>query len=84
MEDYLVNFFAAKGSESPFRNVPHSYGYNTVISLLLGDCLTWNATIAIWNPKLPDQIGTLIDRFCPEISAKEYILNITTRKIVIR
>ena len=52
--------------------------------MLLGDCLTWNATIAIWNPKLSDQIGTLIDRFCPEISAKEYILNITARKIVIR
>eukprot|EP00093_Oithona_nana_P013342 13342.XXX_253715_241698_1 [CDS] Oithona nana genome sequencing. len=49
----------------------------------MSDCLTWNATIAIWNPKLSDQIGTLIDRFCPEISAKEYILNITARKIVI-
>ena len=52
--------------------------------LLSADCLTWNATIAIWNASLPDQIGTLIDRFCPEISAKEYILNITTNKIVIR
>ena len=49
-----------------------------------GDCLTWNATIAIWDNGFPDQIGTLIDRFCPEISAKEYILNITARKIVIR
>lgn len=47
------------------------------------DCLTWNATIAIWNTSYPDQIGTLIDRFCPEISAKEYILNTTARRIVI-
>ena len=62
------------------------YGLVQLLSypMLLGDCLTWNATIAIWNPKLSDQIGTLIDRFCPEISAKEYILNITARKIVIR
>ena len=52
--------------------------------LFSGDCLTWNATIAIWDNGFPDQIGTLIDRFCPEISAKEYILNITARKIVIR
>ena len=59
---------------------------NNIVSPLFfsADCLTWNATIAIWNASLPDQIGTLIDRFCPEISAKEYILNITTRKIVIR
>lgn len=49
----------------------------------MSDCLTWNATIAIWDNGFPDQIGTLIDRFCPEISAKEYILNITARKIVI-
>ena len=49
-----------------------------------GDCLTWNATIAIWNSSLPDQIGTLIDRFCPEKDAKEYILNVMARKIVIR
>ena len=72
-----------------FWNVLHKYErYGLVLLLffpmLLGDCLTWNATIAIWDPKLSDQIGTLIDRFCPEISAKEYILNITARKIVIR
>ena len=54
------------------------------LSFFPGDCLTWNATIAIWDNGFPDQIGTLIDRFCPEISAKEYILNITARKIVIR
>jgi hypothetical protein len=28
-------------------------------------------------------MGTLIDRFCPEISAKEYILDISEKKIVI-
>ncbi len=52
--------------------------------IFTGDCTTWNATIAIWDTKMPDQIGTLIDRFCPEISAKEYTLNTTSRKIVIR
>ena len=36
-------------------------------SFFSGDCLTWNATIAIWDNGFPDQIGTLIDRFCPKI-----------------
>ena len=40
-------------------------------SFFSGDCLTWNATIAIWDNGFPDQIGTNIDRFCPEISAKD-------------
>ncbi len=57
---------------------------NMDLFIFTGDCTTWNATIAIWDTKMPDQIGTLIDRFCPEISAKEYTLNTTSRKIVIR
>ena len=47
------------------------------------DCQTWNASIAIWNTSLPNQMGTLIDRFCPDIKAKEYSLDISEKKIVI-
>jgi len=30
------------------------------------------------------QVGAVIDKFCPEIISKEYILNTTEKKIVIR
>ena len=50
----------------------------------LVDCTTWNATIAIWDSLSPNQIGTRIDRFCPEISSKEYVLNTENNKIAIR
>ena len=78
---HIWNLFCPLCAIEPQKNHQQQHCVPTFFS---ADCLTWNATIAIWNASLPDQIGTLIDRFCPEISAKEYILNITTRKIVIR
>ena len=47
----------------------HSYDVKNV--LFSGDCLTWNATLAIRDNGFTDQIGTNIDRFCPEIRAKD-------------
>ena len=55
-----------------------------ILNFAASDCRTWNASIAIWNSSFPGQMGTLIDRFCPENMAKEYSLNTTSRKIVIR
>ncbi len=30
--------------------------YNN-FKLIIADCLTWNATIAIWNTSVPDQVS---------------------------
>ena len=57
--------------------------FSFTLYLSTADCQTWNASIAIWNTSLPNQMGTLIDRFCPDIKAKEYSLDISEKKIVI-
>ena len=59
------------------------FNYNFCNLFIAADCQTWNASIAIWNTSLPNQMGTLIDRFCPDIKAKEYSLDISEKKIVI-
>ncbi|XP_059096393.1 uncharacterized protein LOC131890919 [Tigriopus californicus] len=47
------------------------------------DCNIWNATIGIWDVDTPTKLGPKIDRFCPEIMSKEYVLDTTNKKIAI-